>query len=167
MDFTLEALKRYLVMQLIETSSMQNSKDLMTDINQNAFETAKTMKGINDMFGRNNQPPPPQQQNNILNQPNPFLPPEQQQGFNQNFQQQPNFQQPNYQQQDEFFRFKNEMSMSITQIKNDMNALKAEIFNGLQGLNHALTQLCHNMGNNNQPQQQPQNNNQQQQNKGS
>jgi len=164
MDFTLEALKRYLVMQLIETSSMQNSKDLMTDINQNAFETAKTMKGINDMFGRNNQPPP--QQNNILNQPNPFLPPEQQQGFN-NYQQ-PNYQQqqPNHQLQEEFFKFKNDVSMANTQIKNDINALKAEIFNGLQGLNHALTQLCHNMGNNNQPQQQPQNNNQQQ-NKGS
>jgi hypothetical protein len=164
MDFTFEALKRYLVMQLIETSSMQNSKELMSDINQNALETAKTMKGINDMFGsRNNQPPP---QNNILNQPNPFLPHEQQQGFNQNFQQ-PNYQQqsPNHQLQEEFFKFKNDVSMANTQIKNDINALKAEIFNGLQGLNHALTQLCHNMSNN----QQPQNNNQQpqQQNKGS
>ena len=129
MDFTLEALKRYLVMQLIETSSMQNSKEIMGDINQNALETAKTMKGITDMFGsRQNY----QQQPNVLNQPNPYYPPQQYQ--------------PGFSQQDEVMNFMNQTRNEITAIKNDMNDLKAQIFDGLQSLNHAITQLTQTFG---------------------
>ena len=130
MDFTLEALKRYLVMQLIETSSMQNSKEIMGDINQNALETAKTMKGITEMFGsRQNYQ---QQQPNVLNQPNPYYPPQQYQ--------------PGFSQQDEVMNFMNQTRNEITGIKNDMNDLKAQIFDGLQSLNHAITQLTQTFG---------------------
>jgi len=125
MDFTLEALKRYLVMQLIETSNMQNSSQLMSEINQNAIETAKTMKGITDMFGsRNNQPQMP----NVLNQQNPYY-----------SQPQPY---PGFGQQDELTNFINSTRGEITSLKNDMNDLKAQIFDGLQSLNHAITQLA-------------------------
>ena len=81
MDFTLEALKRYLVMQLIETSTMKNSTDVMNEINENALNTAKTMKGINSMWNspfKNQQQQPP----NVFNGPNPYAPPPYQQQHN-------------------------------------------------------------------------------------
>lgn len=84
--FVLEALKRYLVIQLIENTSMQSSTNTMSDINKNALQTAETMKGISEMFGSRTAPPQPTTPIvDPFTQPqgfvNPFEPKQQQQGY--------------------------------------------------------------------------------------
>ena len=131
MDVTLEALKRYLVMQLIETSTMKNSTDVMNEINENALNTAKTMKGINSMWNspfKNQQQQPP----NVFNGPNPYAPPPYQQ------------QQPAYSNED-IINFVNEMQQSQTALKNELNDLKAQVFDGMQNLHHSITQSLETM----------------------
>jgi len=65
---------------------------------------------------------------NVLNQQNPYY-----------SQPQPY---PGFGQQDELTNFINSTRGEITSLKNDMNDLKAQIFDGLQSLNHAITQLA-------------------------
>lgn len=128
-DFITEALKRFVVMQFIESTTMSNSQDFMKELNSSAMNTAETLKGINDMsiFGSRPQQP---QQPNVFNQQNPFIQPQQPQA------------------NDDLIQFVNETRQSITDVKNDMNDLKAQIFEGLQNLYQGLNQLASNLNNN-------------------
>jgi len=69
---SLESLKRYLVLELIESSTKQNSKVIMQDTIDNALKVGRAMKEINSMFGLGTTPQQPTQQagipNNVFNQ---------------------------------------------------------------------------------------------------
>lgn len=167
MDFTIEALKRYLVMQLIDSTQVQNSRDFMTEINDNALNTAKTMKEMNDMFGTKSQPQPPQyqpqsqqqsnyQQPNVFNQPNPLQPnyqhqqPQQPQNYGYPQQQQ---QQPNYQQLLEMVSSCEKRTLDMQQ---QITQIQVETFTGLQNIYNTFGKMIETftqMGGNNPPQQ--------------
>lgn len=126
MDFTLEALRRYLVLQFIESTQMKNT---MSEVNQNAIETAKAMKEIQTMFGMKNQPQSPiqnpfqqqqQTQNPFASTPSPDV-----------FSQQQNYQMQQYQQA---------VNM-MTEMQKQFVELQKQIFDGLHGLYNLMTDL--------------------------
>ena len=121
-DIPLEILKRYLVLQLLESGSVKNSKELMQEVNANAFETAKTLKGINDMFGTRTTPPPPP----IFNPqplPNPFNQP-----------QQPAYQQPPAYTNTQVIDMMNTMQQQFIEMQNQMFKGLQDLYNGVQSL---------------------------------
>lgn len=50
MSFAKEALKRYILLNLIEGEALANNTKIMDDISRNALKAAETMKEIDDMF---------------------------------------------------------------------------------------------------------------------
>jgi len=126
-DITLEILKRYLVLSLIESGSMTNSKDLMKEINDNAMQTAKNLKGINDMFGSRPVAPPPQMAN-PFNQQHPPV-------FNQ-------------QQQEPAYTNAQIVNM-ITGMQNQFIDMQNQMFKGLQDLYNTLQSLVNAVDNKN------------------
>ena len=125
--FVLEALKRYLVLQLIESTSMQSSTNPMSDINKNALQTAETMKGISEMFGMKTTP-----------QPSPIVDPfnnQQQQG--QGFQNPFEPQQPQQQQ-----GYSNEQVIAlVTDMQKQLIAIQKQTFDGLHAIYDALKEI--------------------------
>jgi len=124
--FVFEALKRYLVLQLIESTEMQSSTNTMSDINKNALQTAETMRGISmNLFGMNNPPPPPQTP--IVD---PFAP-QPQQGFQNPFQQQ----QPQQ-------GYSNEQVIAlVTDMQKQLIAIQKQTFDGLHAIYDALKEI--------------------------
>jgi len=122
--FVLEALKRYLVIQLIENTSMQSSTNTMSDINKNALQTAETMKGISEMFGSRTAPPP--QQSPIVD---PFGQ-TQQQGFTNPFEPQ---QEPGY---------SNEQVIAlVSDMQKQLIEIQKQIFDRLHAIYNALKEI--------------------------
>lgn len=146
-DFTLEALKRYVVMQLIESTSMQSSREFMSDVNSNAITTAETIKGINDMFTKPGQstlqtPPPNYQPPQPPPVASPFAPP-----FappqNSIFGQQQAPVQPG---------FSNAQIVEmITKMHTEFSDMQNQMFNGLQELYNTVYQIGATVKNNSQP----------------
>lgn len=50
MSFAKEALKRYILLNLIEGEALANNSKIMDDISRNAIKAAETMKEIDNMF---------------------------------------------------------------------------------------------------------------------
>ena len=121
--FVLEALKRYVLLNLIESTSMGNSSDFMKTINANALETAQTVKEIS-MFGLKPNPQFVQQQPPVNNPPNPFQNPCPQNPFGQN----PPIPELNNAQIIEF----------MTNMQNQFIDLQNNVFKGLQELYNSL-----------------------------
>ena len=124
--FVLEALKRYLVLQLIESTSMQSSTNTMSDINKNALQTAETMRGITDMFGMKTTP-----------QPSPIVDPfniqQQGQGFQNPFEHQQSQQQQGY---------SNEQVIAlVTDMQKQLIEIQKQTFDGLHAIYNALKEI--------------------------
>jgi len=131
-DIPLEILKRYLVLQLLESGSVKNSKELMQEVNANALETAKTLQGINAMFGNRNTTPPPPPVQNPFNQPPPM------------------FNQPPAYSNTQIIEMMNGMQKQFIDMQNQM-------FSGLQELYNTLQQLVLTIDNQNKNNQNNQN----------
>jgi len=125
--FVLEALKRYLVLQLIESTSMQSSTNTMSDINKNALQTAETMKGISDMFGMKT----PQPQSSPIQ--DPFNP--QPQGFQNPFEKAPP-------QQQQHQGYSNEQVVQlVADMQQQLIEIQKQTFDGLHAIYNALKEI--------------------------
>jgi hypothetical protein len=126
-SFVFEALKRYLVLQLIESTSMQSSTNTMSEINKNALQTAETMKGISmNLFGSNSTPPP-QPQTPIVD---PFAQQQpQQQGFTNPFEQRQQ-------------GYTNEQVVAlVTDMQKQLVEIQKQTFDGLHAIYNALKEI--------------------------
>ena len=66
-----EALKRYILLSLIENEAMANNAKIMNDISQNSIKAAETMRTIDDMFWNKKKENP----NPMETYPNNYNPP--------------------------------------------------------------------------------------------
>ena len=143
MSFTaIEALKRALVLDFIETNAVQNTNDTLNDANKRAMETAKTVKGIDMLF---NQPT-----NTPIVDPISQTQPQQPNIFEQQTQaQQPPQQKYSY---DQIVELINGFQQQLVQMQQQVINQQKENFEGMRSVYEALKVLGANIQKTKEPQ---------------
>jgi hypothetical protein len=148
-----EALKRYLVLSLIENEAMANNTKIMSDISQNAIKAAETMKVIDDMFW-NKKKETPVMDNNYpnINNNNPYIPqayppqPPQQQQQMQPQQQfsYPAFQANSREAEERQQRVAN-YQLLVQNLYAQINNLQTQLFDGVQKIHQQVGEISKNL----------------------
>jgi hypothetical protein len=133
-SFAKEALKRYILLNLIEGEALANNGKIMEDISKNAIKAAETMREIDNMFWSKKKEFHPME-NNKESQFNNYYPPQQQPPFTSY----PVFdaaREASERQQ----RIANHQ-MLVQNLYSQLNALQANLFENVQKIHQQISEI--------------------------